>query len=226
MMAFWFLQASCAHAQNTWTFNTDTCGPAVNAYGRVFLICISWIIIIKTTKGNILFNSLFSMNAHGRSFFLLSQIVYSFQIALFSVKFLKILLCLYRSCGRQVKTEMSVYDRTIRVWRPHPPLVIRQTRITIQGKWGVGTLQLWTTRTILMTTKLNTHVSQQNIAFGKYYSLSQACLQIFGLRTLWEQRLWFTRDRKVEGNHSRCSQRVLNPNICKHASDKRFVSCI
>jgi hypothetical protein len=38
---------------------------------------------------------------------------------------------------------------TIRVLRPHPPLVIRQTGIIISGNGGVGTLQLWSTRTIL-----------------------------------------------------------------------------
>jgi hypothetical protein len=38
---------------------------------------------------------------------------------------------------------------TIRVLRPHPPLVSWQTGIIIPGNGGVGTLQLWTTRTIL-----------------------------------------------------------------------------
>jgi hypothetical protein len=37
---------------------------------------------------------------------------------------------------------------TIRVLRLHPPLVIRQTGITIPRNGGVGTLQLWTARTI------------------------------------------------------------------------------
>jgi hypothetical protein len=40
-------------------------------------------------------------------------------------------------------------DMTIRVLRPHPPLLIQQTGIIIPGNGGVGTLQLWTTRSIL-----------------------------------------------------------------------------
>jgi hypothetical protein len=35
---------------------------------------------------------------------------------------------------------------------PHPPLVIRQTGLTIPGKRGVGTQHLWTTRAIFAWT--------------------------------------------------------------------------